>query len=157
MSADKESVISVILYCVAIIALISYAVGVCIQSESTIAHTSCIVGIFSFLCTIWVANLASSIRNYKRINTSISALSAFLEEQIIPERENAKNDKMEERERLSLRNQISNTLCCCVYIDSEAKKILKKMEIQLAKKPCYYKDIIQSMKLAIQHANDNNN
>lgn len=143
----------------AIISFVGYIVGLNIDEGTyrIIDHTTFWLGLTSLCCSIWVALLASSIRNYKRINTSISALSTFLEEQIIPERENSKNDKMEERERLSLRNQISNTLCCCVYIDSEAKKILKKMEIQLAKKPCYYKDIIQSMKLAIQHANDNNN
>ena len=155
----SERNICIIFLMLAIISFVGYIVGLNIDEGTyrIIDHTTFCLGLTSLCCSIWVALLASSIRNYKRINTSISALSAFLEEQIIPERENSKNDKMEERERLSLRNQISNTLCCCVYIDSEAKKILKKMEIQLAKKPCYYKDIIQSMKLAIQHANDNNN
>ena len=155
----SERNICIIFLMLAIISFVGYIVGLNIDEGTyrIIDHTTFWLGLTSLCCSIWVALLASSIRNYKRINTSISALSTFLEEQIIPERENSKNDKMEERERLSLRNQISNTLCCCVYIDSEAKKILKKMEIQLAKKPCYYKDIIQSMKLAIQHANDNNN
>lgn len=155
----SERNICIIFLLLAIISFVGYIVGLNIDEGTyrIIDHTTFWLGLTSLCCSIWVALLASSIRNYKRINTSITALSAFLEDQIIPERENSKNDKMEERERLSLRSQISNTLCCCVYIDSEAKKILKKMEIQLAKKPCYYKDIIQSMKLAIQHANDNNN
>lgn len=143
-----------------------YAVGIIISlaipffeeaPDGMIPSASLVIGIISLCLTHVTLITARSIRNYKRINTSITALATFLEEQIIPERTKAKKDRMEECERLSLRTQIANTLCCCKHIDSEAEKIFKRLMIQLESKKCHYKDVIQSMKLAIKHANDNNN
>lgn len=155
----SERNICIIFLMLAIISFVGYIVGLNIDEGTyrIIDHTTFWLGLTSLCCSIWVALLASSIRNYKRINTSITALATFLEEKIIPEQEKAKKDRMEECERLSLRNQIANTLCCCKHIDSEAKKIFKQLMTQLESKKCHYKDVIQSMKLAIKHANDNNN
>ena len=145
---------------------IIYAVGIIISLATPffveapggiISSASLVIGIISLWLTHVTLITARGTRNYKRINTSITALATFLEEQIIPERTKAKNDRMEECERLSLRNQIANTLCCCKHIDSKAEKIIKQLMIQLESKKCHYKDVIQSMKLAIRHANDNNN
>ena len=145
-----------IIYAVGII--ISLAIPFFVEAPGDmISSASLVIGIISLWLTHVTLITARSIRNYKRINTSITALATFLEEQIIPERTKAKNDRMEECERLSLRNQIANTLCCCKHIDSEAEKIFKQLMIQLESKKCHYKDVIQSMKLAIRHANDNNN
>ena len=88
----SERNICIIFLMLAIISFVGYIVGLNIDEGTyrIIDHTTFWQGLTSLCCSIWVALLASSIRNYKRINTSITALAAFLEEIIIPEQEKAK-------------------------------------------------------------------